>query len=62
MNYEIISIEKINEPYRGQNYSEFYFTTYITVRYNNNLDEITTFTFYEESEEEINNTIINYLK
>lgn len=56
--YEIISRERISEPYRGQNYSEFYFTTYIVVKYDS--VEEKTFTFYDESEEEIETEIKTY--
>jgi len=31
--YNIISRTKVQEPNRGQNYSEFYFTTYIVVNF-----------------------------
>lgn len=55
--YKIISRERISEPYRGLNYSEFYFTTYIEVEYEDG--EIKMFTFYEESEEEIDLVIKN---
>ena len=55
--YKIISRNRISEPYRGQNYSEFYFTTYIEVEYDNG--DIKTFSFYEESEEEIDEIIKN---
>lgn len=58
--YKIIRRVRISEPYRGQNYSQFYFTTYIDVEYDNG--EIKTFTFYEESEEEIINIINNPIK
>lgn len=52
MNYEIISRERVQEPQRGQNYSEFYYTTYIVVKYDN-IEEEVTHKFFEESEEEI---------
>lgn len=53
--YTIINRDRISEPQRGQNYSEFYFTTYIEVEFENG--EIKTFSFYEESEEEIKTEI-----
>ena len=55
--YTIVSRNKVQEPYRGQNYSEFYFTTYIVASYN---EEEKEFSFYEESEEEINLKIKEY--
>lgn len=59
--YSIISRNRVNEPNRGQNYSEFYFTTYIVVKYDS-IEQEVTHKFYEESEEEILNTIQNYTK
>lgn len=47
--YTIINRERISEPNRGQNYSEFYFTTYVVVK-------------YDSIEEEIKLIIENYLK
>lgn len=55
--YTVISRNRINEPNRGQNYSEFYFTTYIIVEYNGEQKE---FSFYEQSEEEIDLEIKTY--
>lgn len=55
--YKIISRNRISEPFRGLNYSEFYFTTYIEVEYEDG--DIKLFTFYEESEEEIDIIIKN---
>lgn len=48
--YTVISRNRIHEPNRGQNYSEFYYTTYIVAEYNGQSKE---FTFYEQTEEEI---------
>lgn len=59
--YTIINRDRISEPNRGQNYSEFYFTTYVVVKYDSIEEEI-TFKFYEETEEEIKLIIENYLK
>ena len=53
--YKELSRNRVQEPSRGQNYSEFYFTTYIEVEFENG--EIKTFPFYEESEEEIKTVI-----
>ena len=53
--YKELSRHRVNEPNRGQNYSEFYYTTYIEVEFENG--EIKTFSFYEESEEEIKTVI-----
>lgn len=55
--YTVISKNRINEPNRGQNYSEFYFTTYIVAEYNGKQKE---FSFYEQSEEEIDLEIKTY--
>ena len=55
--YNILSRNRINEPQRGQNYSEFYFTTYIVAEYNGVEKE---FSFYEQSEEEIDLEIKTY--
>jgi len=55
--YTVISRNKINEPNRGQNYSEFYYTTYIVAEYNGEQKE---FSFYEQTEEEIDLEIKTY--
>ncbi len=55
--YTIINRDRISEPQRGQNYSEFYFTTYIVAEYNGVEKE---FSFYEQSEEEIDLEIKTY--
>lgn len=55
--YNILSRTKVQEPQRGQNYSEFYFTTYIVAEYNGEQKE---FTFHEQSEEEIDLEIKTY--
>ncbi len=55
--YNILSRTKVQEPQRGQNYSEFYFTTYIVAEYNGEQKE---FSFYEQSEEEIDLEIKTY--
>lgn len=55
--YKVISRNRVHEPYRGQNYSEFYFTTYIVAEYNG---EQKQFSFYEQSEEEIELEIKKY--
>lgn len=55
--YTIISRNRVNEPNRDQNYSEFYFTTYIVAEYNGEQKE---FSFYEQSEEEIDLEIKEY--
>lgn len=57
--YSILSRNRIHEPQRGQNYSEFYFTTYIVAEYNGEQKE---FSFYEQSEEEIDLEIKTYFK
>jgi len=55
--YTILSTYKVNEPNRGQNYSEFYYTTYIVAEYNGEQKE---FSFYEQTEEEIDLEIKTY--
>jgi len=55
--YNILSKTKVQEPQRGQNYSEFYFTTYIVAEYNG---EQKQFSFYEQTEEEIDLEIKTY--
>lgn len=55
--YNILSKTKVQEPQRGQNYSEFYFTTYIVAEYNG---EQKQFSFYEQTEEEIDVEIKTY--
>lgn len=55
--YTIISRNRVKEPNRGQNYSEFYYTTYIVAEYNGNQKE---FSFYEQTEEEIDLEIKTY--
>lgn len=57
--YNIISRTRVQEPNRGQNYSEFYFTTYIVLKYDS-IEEEVTHKFFEESEEEIISIIENY--
>jgi hypothetical protein len=53
--YTELSRSRVQEPNRGQNYSEFYFTTYIEVEFENG--EIKMFSFYEENEDEIKTVI-----
>ena len=55
--YSILSRTKVQEPQRGQNYSEFYYTTYIVAEYNGEQKE---FPFYEQLEEEIDLEIKTY--
>jgi hypothetical protein len=55
--YNVLSRNRIHEPQRGQNYSEFYFTTYIVAEYNGETKE---FSFYEQTEEEIDLEIKTY--
>lgn len=55
--YTILTRNKISEPNRGQNYSELYFTTYIVAEYNGEQKE---FSFYEQSEKEIDLEIKSY--
>jgi hypothetical protein len=55
--YTELSRNRVNEPNRGQNYSEFYFTTYIVAEYSGEQKE---FSFYEQSEEEIELEIKKY--
>ena len=55
--YSILSRNRVHEPQRGQNYSEFYYTIYIVAEYNGVEKE---FSFYEQSEEEIDLEIKTY--
>lgn len=55
--YIVISRNRVHEPQRGQNYSEFYYTTYIVAEYNG---ESKDFQFYEQTEEEIDIEIKTY--
>lgn len=57
--YTIINRDRISEPMRGQNYSEFYYTTYIVAEYNG---EQKQFSFYEQTEKEIEVEIKTYFK
>lgn len=57
--YSILSRNRVHEPQRGQNYSEFYYTTYIVAEYNG---EQKQFSFYELTEKEIEVEIKTYFK
>ena len=60
MSYEIISRNLVDEPSRGSNYSQFYKTLYVVVKFDS-IEEPVSFTFYDKSNEEVIQDIENYL-